>query len=134
MKLIIAYVKPERFKEVKRELYKAEVYRMSVSKSRGCGEQKGFTEILRATTQEVNLLPKIRIEIAVNDDFIKPTIEAITRGARTDSMGDGKIFVIPMEECVRIRTGESGPDAIGGFSVHVSEKKKRELEEKRKKG
>lgn len=127
MKLIIAYVKPERFKEVKKELYKDEVYRMSVSKSRGCGEQKGFTEILRATTQEVNLLPKIRIEIAVNDDFVKPTVDAIIRGARTDTLGDGKIFVLPLEECIRIRTGENGPDAIGGWSSYASDKKKKEL-------
>ena len=120
MKLIIAYVKPERFKEVKRELYKAEVYRMSVSKARGCAEQKGFTEIFRATTQEVNLLPKIRIEIAVNDDFVEPTIEAIIKGAKTGTIGDGKIFVLPLEECVRIRTGERGHDAIGGASKYAS--------------
>lgn len=132
MKLIIAYVKPERFKEVKKELTKAEVYRMSVSKSRGCAEQKGFTEILRATTQEVNLLPKIRIEIAVNDDFVELAIEAIIRGAKTGTIGDGKIFVMPMEECVRIRTGERGPDAIGGWSSQLSSKKKKEIEEKRK--
>ena len=130
MKLIIAYVKPERFKEVKKELYKSEVFRMSVSKSRGCGEQKGFTEILRATTQEVNLLPKIRIEIVVNDDFVEKTIDAIIRGAKTDTMGDGKIFVIPLEECIRIRTGERGPDAIGGISKYLSEKKRKEIEAK----
>jgi nitrogen regulatory protein P-II 1 len=127
MKLIIAYVKQERFKEVKKELYKAEVFRMSVSKARGCGEQGGFTEILRSTTQEVNLLPKIRVEIAVNDDFVDPTVEAIVRGAKTDSMGDGKIFIMPLEECIRIRTGEKGPDAIGGWSEYVSEKKKKDI-------
>ena len=126
MKLIIAYVKPERFKEVKRELSKAEVYRMSVSKARGCAEQKGFTEILRATTQEVNLLPKIRIELAVNDDFVETTIEAIIRGAKTNTIGDGKIFVLPLEECVRIRTGERGPDAIGGWSRYASKHRKKE--------
>jgi len=131
MKLIIAYVKPERFKEVKKELTKAEVYRMSVSKARGCAEQKGFTEILRATTQEVNLLPKIRIEIAVNDDFLEPAIEAIIRGAKTGTIGDGKIFVLPLEDCVRIRTGERGPDAVGGLSSQVSEKKRREIEARR---
>ena len=131
MKLIIAYVKPERFKEVKKELTKAEVYRMSVSKARGCAEQKGFTEILRATTQEMNLLPKIRIEIAVNDDFLEPAIEAIIRGAKTGTIGDGKIFVLPLEDCVRIRTGERGPDAVGGLSSQVSEKKRREIEARR---
>ena len=128
MKLIIAYVKPERFKEVKKELYKAEVFRMSVSKVRGCGEQKGFIEILRATTQEVNLLPKIRIELAVNDDFVEKTIDAIIRGARTETMGDGKIFVLPLEDCIRIRTGERGSDAIGGVSKYLSDKKKKEIE------
>ncbi len=128
MKLIIAYVKPERFKEVKKELTKAEIYRMSVSRVRGCAEQKGFTEILRATTQEVNLLPKIRLEIAVNDDFVKPTIEAIIRGAKTGTIGDGKIFALPLEDCVRIRTGERGPDAIGGLSKHISAKRRMEIE------
>ncbi len=127
MKLIIAYVQPERFKEVKKELYKAEVFRMSVSRTRGCGEQKGFTEIFRGVSQEVNLLPKIRIELIVNEDFIEPTIEAIVKGARTGEMGDGKIVVVPIEECVRIRTGERGPDAVGGFSKYVSDKKKEAL-------
>jgi nitrogen regulatory protein P-II 2 len=132
MKLIIAYVKPERFREVKKELYKADVFRMSVTKSRGCGEQKGFIEILRATTQEVNLLSKIRIEIAVNDDFLKPTVDAIIRGARTGTMGDGKIFILPLEDCIRIRTGERGSDAIGGFSKFISEKRRKELEARKK--
>jgi len=115
MKLIIAYVKPERFKEVKKELYKAEVYKMSVSKVRGCGQQKGFTEVFRATSQEVNLIPKIRIEIAVNEDFVEPTIDAIITGARTGEgeVGDGKIFVLSLSECIRIRTGERGGAAIG---------------------
>ena len=129
MKLIIAYVKPERFREVKKELYKADVLRMSVSRARGCGEQKGFTEVFRATIQEVNLMPKIRIEIAVNEDFVQPTIDAIIRGARTKELGDGKIFVLPLEECIRIRTGAKGPDAIGGLSKHISEKRKKEIEE-----
>ena len=113
MKLIIAYVKPERFKEVKKELYKAEVFKMSVTNSRGCGQQKGFTEVFRTTSEEVNLLPKVRIEIAVNEDFVEATIDAIVRGARTGEVGDGKIFVIPLQECVRIRTGERGGTAIG---------------------
>ncbi len=124
MKLIIAYVKPERFKEVKMELYKADIFRMSVSRARGCGEQKGFIEVFRGVTKEVNLLPKIRIEIAVNDDFVEPTIDAIIAGARTDDVGDGKIFVTPLQECIRIRTGEKGPDAIGGWSENLSKKKR----------
>jgi nitrogen regulatory protein P-II 2 len=113
MKLIIAYVKPERFKLVKKELYKAEVFKMSVTQARGCGTQKGFVEVLRGTVEEVNLLQKMRIEIAVNDNFVQPTIEAIVRGAKTGSVGDGKIFVLPLEQCIRIRTGERGNEAIG---------------------
>jgi nitrogen regulatory protein P-II 2 len=113
MRLVIAYVKPERFKEVKKELFKAEVFKMSVSNARGCGQQKGFTEVFRTTTEEVTLLPKVRIEIAVNEDFVEPTIEAIMKGARTGEVGDGKIFVVPLAECVRIRTGERGGKAIG---------------------
>lgn len=116
MKLIIAYVKPERFKEVKKELFNADVLRMSVSKSRGCGKQGGFVEIFRATKAEINLLPKIRIEIAVNDSFVGRTIDAIIKGARTGEVGDGKIFVLPLEDCIRIRTGERGIEAIGGSS------------------
>jgi nitrogen regulatory protein P-II 2 len=113
MKLVIAYIKPERFKEVKKELYKAEVFKMSVTNARGCGQQKGFTEVFRTSGEEVNLLPKVRIEIAVNEGFVEPTIDAIVKGARTGDVGDGKIFVIPLHECVRIRTGERGQEAIG---------------------
>ena len=131
MKLIIAYIKQERFREVKKELMDQDIFRMSVSRARGCGEQKGFKEVLRATTMEVTLLPKIRIEIAVNDDFVQPTIDAIIRGAKTNEVGDGKIFILPLENCIRIRTGESGPDAIGGISKHISEKRKKEIELKR---
>lgn len=127
MKFIIAYVKPERFKEVKKELSKMNVSRMSVSRVKGCGEQKGFIEILRATTIEVNLLPKIKIELAVNDDFVDIAIKAIIKGARTNSLGDGKIFILPLEDCIRIRTGEKGPDAIGGVSEFISEKRKKEI-------
>ena len=119
MKLIIAYVKPERFKEVKKELYNADVFRMSVSKSRGCGQQGGFIEIFRAVKQEVTLLPKIRIEIAVNDSFVEKTTEAIIKGARTGEIGDGKIFVLPLEDCIRIRTGERGIPAVGGGSSEL---------------
>ncbi|MBD3388981.1 MAG: transcriptional regulator [Candidatus Altiarchaeales archaeon] len=113
MKLIMAYIQPERFKEVKKELYKADVKKMSVVKVRGCGQQMGFTEVFRGASQEVNLLPKIRIDIAVNEDFVEPTIEAIMKGARTGEVGDGKIFVVTLAECVRIRTGERGGKAIG---------------------
>jgi nitrogen regulatory protein P-II 1 len=99
--------------DVKQELYKAEVYKMSVTNSMGCGQQMGHKELYRGIETEVNLLKKLRIEIAVNDAFVQPTIDAIIKGARSGEIGDGKIFVLPIEECIRIRTGETGNDAIG---------------------
>jgi nitrogen regulatory protein P-II 1 len=108
MKLIIAYIQPHMLNEVKQELYKAEVYKISVTNAMGCGQQKGYTEHYRGVEIEVNLLKKLRIEIAVNDSFVKPTVDAIIRGARTGEIGDGKIFILPIEECIRIRTGETG--------------------------
>jgi nitrogen regulatory protein P-II 1 len=113
MKLIIAYIQPHKLSDVKQELYKAEVYKMSVTNSLGCGQQMGYTETYRGAIEEVNLLKKVRLEIAVNDNFVKPTIEAIIKGARTGEIGDGKIFVIALEECIRIRSGETGRAAIG---------------------
>ena len=113
MKLIVAYIQPHKLNDVKEELYKAEVYKMSVTNSLGCGQQKGYTESYRGVDIEVNLLKKTRVEIAVNDDFVQVTIDAIIRGARTGEIGDGKIFVQPLEECIRIRSGEKGKDAIG---------------------
>ncbi len=113
MKLIIAYIQPEKLSDVKQSLYKAEVFKMSVTNAVGCGQQKGYHEEYRGVEVEVNLLKKVRIEIAVNEDFVKRTIEAIVKGARSSQIGDGKIFVVPLEQCIRIRTGESGNDAIG---------------------
>ncbi|HCM25285.1 MAG: transcriptional regulator [Treponema sp. GWB1_62_6] len=113
MKLIIAYVQPHKLNDVKQELYKAEVYKISVTNAMGCGQQKGYHESYRGVDIEVNLLKKVRIEIAVNDAFVTPTIDAIIRGARSGEIGDGKIFVIPLEDCIRIRTGETGTTAIG---------------------
>ncbi|MDR2798307.1 MAG: P-II family nitrogen regulator [Treponema sp.] len=113
MKLIIAYIQPHVLNEVKQELYKAEVYKISITNAMGCGQQKGYTEQYRGVETEVNLLKKVRIEIAVNDTFVKPTVEAIIKGARSGEIGDGKIFVLPVEECIRIRTGETGSVAIG---------------------
>ncbi|GHV82466.1 nitrogen regulatory protein P-II 1 [Spirochaetia bacterium] len=113
MKLIIAYIQPHVLNEVKQELYKAEVYKMSVTNALGCGQQKGYTEHYRGVEMEVNLLKKVRIEIGVNDNFVKPTVDAIIRGARSGEIGDGKIFVLPIEETIRIRTGETGSVAIG---------------------
>ena len=113
MKLIIAYIQPHKLTEVKEELYKSEIFKMSVTNALGCGRQKGYREQYRGVQIEVNLLKKTRIEIAVNADFVQPTIDAIIRGARTGEIGDGKIFVLPLDDCVRIRSGETGSDAIG---------------------
>jgi len=113
MKLIIAVIQPERLPEVKKALFEEEVHKMTVSNVIGCGQQKGFTETYRGVIHEVNLLKKVQLEIAVNDDFVEATIEAIIKGARTGKIGDGKIFVLPLECCVRIRTGEQGGEAIG---------------------
>jgi nitrogen regulatory protein P-II 1 len=99
--------------DVKQALYAAEVFKMSVTNAMGCGQQGGYHETYRGVDVEVNLLKKVRIEIAVNEDFVQPTIDAIVKGARTGNIGDGKIFIMPMERCVRIRTGEEGNDAIG---------------------
>ena len=113
MKLVIAYIQPEKLNDVKQSLYAAGVFKMSVSNSMGCGQQKGYHETYRGVDTEVNLLKKVRIEIAVNEDFVQPTVDAIVTGARTGTIGDGKIFVVALEQCVRIRTGEQGHEAIG---------------------
>lgn len=113
MKLIVAYIQPEKLNDVKQELYKAQIFKMSVTNALGCGQQKGYHESFRGVDMEVNLLKKVRVEIAVNEAFVKPTIDAIIAGAKTGNIGDGKIFVLAMEECIRIRTGEKGNEAIG---------------------
>ena len=113
MKLIIALIQPEKLPDVKKALFEADVHKMTVTNALGCGQQKGYTETYRGVVQEVNLLKKVRLDIAVNDDFVKRTIDAVIKGARTGRIGDGKIFVLPMEESIRIRTGEKGGDAIG---------------------
>lgn len=113
MKLIIAMIQPEKLPDVKKALFDAEVHKMTVTNVVGAGQQKGFTESYRGAIEEVNLLKKVRLEIAVNDSFVQPTIDAIIKGARTGNIGDGKIFIMPLEETIRIRTGEKGKDAIG---------------------
>ncbi|MDD5457016.1 MAG: P-II family nitrogen regulator [Candidatus Margulisbacteria bacterium] len=113
MKLIIAIIQPFRLEEVKEELYKAEVNLITVSEVLGHGRQMGVAEYYRGTKETGNLLKKIRLEIAVNDNFVKPTIDAIIKGAKTGEVGDGKIFVMDLSDCIRIRTGERGPLAIG---------------------
>ena len=113
MKLIIAYIQPHKLKDVKQALYKTQVCKMSVTNAVGCGEQHGYEESYRGIKFEVNLLKKVRLEIAVNQDFVEKTIAAIIEGARTGEIGDGKIFIVDLAECVRIRTGERDGDAIG---------------------
>ena len=113
MKLVIAYIQPHKLQDVKKALYKVEVNKMSVTNALGCGEQKGYHESYRGVDFEVNLLKKVRLEIAVNQDFVEQAIDAIVEGARTGEIGDGKIFVLDLCECVRIRTGERGQKAIG---------------------
>jgi len=113
MKLIIAYIQPDRLTAVKQALYDKEIFKMSVTNALGCGQQKGYHETYRGADIEVNLLKKVRLEIAVNSQFVDATIDAIISGARTGNIGDGKIFVQSLEECVRIRTGEKGEAAIG---------------------
>lgn len=113
MKLIIAYIQPEKLEAVKRSLNEAEICKMSVTNALGCGQQKGYHETYRGVGMDINLLKKVRMEIAVNDPFVDKAIKAIISAARTGTIGDGKIFVLPMEECYRIRTGETGREAIG---------------------
>ncbi len=113
MKLIIAYIQPHRLEEVKKALYKAEVFKMSVTNSLGCGQQAGYEESYRGVKFNVNLLKKIRLEIAVTGSFAEKAVNAIIEGAKTGEIGDGKIFVMDLADCVRIRTGEKGDAAIG---------------------
>ncbi len=113
MKYVIAIIQPDSLEDVKAELYKADVNLITVSEVLGHGRQKGVTEVYRGIKETGNLLRKIRLDIAVNDNYLEPTIKAISRGAHTGETGDGKIFVLDLAECVRIRTGERGSVAIG---------------------
>jgi nitrogen regulatory protein P-II 2 len=113
MKLIIAIIQPYRLEQVKEELYKEDINLITVSEVLGHGRQKGVAEVYRGFRETGNLLRKVRLEIAVNDNFVEPTIRAINKGAQTGKTGDGKIFVLALDECVRIRTGERGSEAIG---------------------
>jgi nitrogen regulatory protein P-II 2 len=113
MKLIIAIIKPDRLEAVKDELYKAEVNLITVTEVLGHGRQMGVTEVYRGVKEMGNLLRKVQLLIAVNDDFVEPTVQAIVKGGKTGEIGDGKIFVLPLEECIRIRTQERGGKAIG---------------------
>ncbi len=113
MRLVIAIIQPHKLEEVKEELYKQEVNLITVSEVLGHGRQKGVTEVYRGSKETGNLLRKIRLEIAVNESFLEPTIKAIIKGAKSGETGDGKIFVLDLKECIRIRTEERGGLAIG---------------------
>src|SRR6476660_7628844 len=115
MKLIIAIIQPTRLEAVKTALTEVEVFRLTVMDVQGFGRQKGHTEVYRGHEIAVNLLRKVQLQIAVNDQFVEPTISAIIKGGRTGKsgeIGDGKIFVVPLDDCIRIRTGERGGEAI----------------------
>ena len=113
MKLIIAIVQPYRLEEVKKALYDADVNLITVSEVLGHGRQRGVDEFYRGVKETGNLLRKVRLEIAVNEEFVDRTIKAIIKGARTGKIGDGKIFVLDLPRCIRIRTGDEGQQAIG---------------------
>lgn len=113
MKLIIAVIQPHKLEDILRELDEKEIHLRTVSNALGCGRQKGRTEVYRGRKETGNLLKKVRLEIAVNDNYLEPAIAAIIKGAKTGNIGDGKIFVTNLSECVRIRTGERGTKAIG---------------------
>ena len=115
MKLIIAVIQPHRLEAVKQALADVEVFRLTVMDVQGFGRQRGQTEVYRGHEFAVNLLRKVQLMIAVNEEFLEPTIDAILRGGRSGAageIGDGKIFVMPLEDCIRIRTGERGGEAI----------------------
>jgi nitrogen regulatory protein P-II 1 len=115
MKLIIAIIQPSRLEAVKQALTEVEVFRLTVMDVQGFGRQKGHTEVYRGHEFSVNLLRKVELQIAVNDEFVEPTVRAIIKGGRTGEkgqIGDGKIFILPLEDCIRIRTGERGREAI----------------------
>ena len=113
MKYIIAIIQPHKLEEVKEALYHEDINLITVSEVLGHGRQMGTTEIYRGIKESGNILRKIKLEIAVNDNFVDRTINALTKGARTGDIGDGKIFILNLDECIRIRTGEKGSIAIG---------------------
>jgi nitrogen regulatory protein P-II 2 len=115
MKMIEAIIQPSKLEAVKEALNEVEVVRLTISDVQGFGRQKGHTEIYRGHEYTVNLLRKVKLQIAVNDEFVEPTVNAIIKAGRTGEegkVGDGKIFIMPLNDCIRIRTGERGPEAI----------------------
>ena len=113
MKYITAVIQPDRLDEVLKRLEEKEIHLVTVSQVVGRGRQKGIAEVYRGHKEAGCLLRKVQLEIAVNEEFVQPAIDAIIAGARTGSIGDGKIFVLDLPRCIRIRTGEDGHEAIG---------------------
>jgi nitrogen regulatory protein P-II 1 len=112
MKVVVAVIKPFKLEDVKDALEGIGIQGLTVSEARGFGRQRGHTEVYRGAEYQVDFVPKTRIEVAVDDDQVDEVVKAIVTGARTDSIGDGKIWVVPAEQVVRIRTGEKGSDAL----------------------
>src|SRR6202035_975647 len=115
MKLILAIIQPSKLEAVKEALSQVEVFRLTIVDVQGFGRQKGHSEVYRGHELTVNLLRKVQLQIAVNEDFVEPTVNAIIESGRTGPegrIGDGKIFILPLDDCIRIRTGERGPEAI----------------------
>lgn len=126
MKLIIAIVRPEKLPDVKRSLWDEKVRMMTVIDVRGCGQQRGYMEEYRGVIEEISLHRKVMLLIAVNKSYVEKTVKAIIKGARTNkkgSIGDGKIFILDLYDCIRIRTGEKGIAAIGGESEELKKLK-----------
>lgn len=113
MKYVIAIVQPDRRSDILERLEKSEIHLVTVSNVMGRGRQKGISEVYRSHKEAGSLLRKIKLEVAVNDEYVDAVVEAITGGAKTGRIGDGKIFVLDLHDCVRIRTGETGTVAIG---------------------
>ena len=113
MKYVIAVIQPDRLDEVLDRLTEKEIHLVTVSNALGRGRQKGISKVYRSHKEAGSLLKKIKLEIAVNDEYVQPAIDAIVGGAQSGQIGDGKIFVVSLDECVRIRTGEKGSPAIG---------------------
>ena len=113
MKLVTALIQPYRLPDVKKSLFDAGVKKMTVTNALGSGSQGGYVETYRGAKEEINLLKKVRIEIAVNDNYLDLTLDAIIKGAKTNKIGDGKIFVQDLHDCIRIRTEEKGVKAVG---------------------
>ena len=112
MKLILAIIQPSKLEAVKEALNKVEVFRLTIVDVQGFGRQKGHTEIYRGAEYEVSFIPKVKIEIAVQTGLVEKVVEAISSSAKTGQIGDGKIFVFDLKQVVRIRTGETGKDAL----------------------